>query len=45
MAPEALQKKKYSKKTDVWSFGIVGMDFSSLQMIQPHTLSLSLSSP
>lgn len=32
MAPESLQKKKYSKKTDVWSFGIVGTNFFSLQM-------------
>jgi serine/threonine protein kinase len=25
MAPESIAKRKYSKKSDVWSFGIVGM--------------------
>jgi serine/threonine protein kinase len=27
MAPESIAKREYSKKSDVWSFGIVGMLF------------------
>jgi len=34
MAPEALQNRKYSKKTDVWSFGIVVYEITAQR--EPH---------
>jgi hypothetical protein len=31
MAPESLARKSYSKKSDIWMFGIVGLYFSSIE--------------
>jgi serine/threonine protein kinase len=33
MAPEAIGKRKYSQKSDVWSFGIVGICHSLIHSI------------
>jgi serine/threonine protein kinase len=38
MAPESIGNRKYSKKSDVWSFGIVGTFLNNVYL----SLSLSL---
>jgi serine/threonine protein kinase len=37
MAPESLATRKYSKKSDVWSFGIVGMFDKHFQQIHSNS--------
>jgi serine/threonine protein kinase len=33
MAPESIASRKYSKKSDVWSFGIVGTFLNNVSLI------------